>query len=134
MVSVFPETYFLIALFTGIAVWMIVTEGWSKKIIAILMSTFLIALVGTNTVSYILVDDHKINFTGFEYSGNKVMNATNMFIDPSITRTTTTQLSSIQQILQYFSVLMLGISVSVLLIEINFMNIGSAIRREKSQD
>jgi hypothetical protein len=134
MVSVFPETYFLIALFTGIAVWMIVTEGWSKKIIAILMSTFLIALVGTNTVSYILVDDHRINFTEFEYSGNKVMNATNMFIDPSITRTTTTQLSSIQNILQYFSVLMLAISVSVLLIEINFMNIGSAIRREKATE
>ena len=109
---IFPETYFLISVFTGFSLWLIIQESQDintamiKKLTAIIFSFLSLIIVATLPVTYVVYQDRSVSVSDVLYQGstNKIDNVTNSYLSPTIQRLTTPYPQSMFDVLRTFFV------------------------------
>lgn len=118
---IFPETYFLISVFTGFSLWLIIHESQDlnsatmKKFIAMIFAFLSMMIVSTLPVTYLVYQDRSVSVSDVMYIGstNKIDNVTNSYLSPFIQRLTTPYPQGMFDLLRSFFVAFFFISLGL---------------------
>jgi hypothetical protein len=75
-------------MFTTLTLWLTLSQGITKKLIALIFIVPCMLMVITGNSTFILYEPEHVNYTNFTYSGSKVTSATNTFFIHTLTRET----------------------------------------------